>query len=99
MMMKNNPDIKFFDTSSLLILGERIQDINEEFLISSITLKELERIKTSANKSEEVKYAARVLTRYLNDSHFARIIIHKVSNESAIANKSLASLTDEVSLG
>lgn len=41
-------DIKFYDTCSLL-LG--LDDIfNEPFVISSITLEELEHIKTSAHK-------------------------------------------------
>lgn len=35
-------NIKFYDTSSLLIAGETLFEIGEKFLISSITLKELE---------------------------------------------------------
>ena len=45
--------IKFYDTSSLLIAGESIFG-KDKFAVSSITFKELERIKTSANKDAEI---------------------------------------------
>lgn len=54
---------KFYDTSSLLLMAENPP---ENFIISSITLIELERIKTCFNKSEEVKQNARKLTHYLS---------------------------------
>lgn len=53
--------IKFYDTCALLQAGESAFD--ETFIISSITLEELEHIKTSTNKDNEIKYAAKVLTR------------------------------------
>ena len=40
----------FYDTSSLLLLNE----ITEPFVISSITIQELEEIKSSTRKSEDV---------------------------------------------
>ena len=52
----------FYDTSSLLILADQLP---EDFVISSITLIELERIKTSSSKSEEIRAAARKLLYYL----------------------------------
>lgn len=54
--------IKLYDTSSLLILDELPK---EHFKISSITLSELENIKTSHNKDEATKYAARRVVRDL----------------------------------
>ena len=52
--------IKFYDTSSLLLIDDKLfENINETIAISSITLKELENIKVSANKDTHVKYAAR----------------------------------------
>ncbi len=57
--------IKFYDTNALLILGEKAFD--EQFAISSVTLQELENIKTSRNKSDEVKYQARAVTRLLDE--------------------------------
>lgn len=59
----------FYDTSALLDLKERAFDGTEHFLISSIVLSELENIKTSAAKSDDVKYAARKVTRLLTDKH------------------------------
>ena len=50
-------DYKFFDTSALL---ELTSNVDKPIYISSITLKELENIKISNNKSEEVKYKARI---------------------------------------
>jgi hypothetical protein len=47
--MKN----KFYDTSSLLLYHNKLN--KEHFVISSITLKELEEIKTSYNKDLEIK--------------------------------------------
>lgn len=55
--------IKFFDTCSLLELQE--DAFISKFLISSITLHELENIKTSGTKDEETKYKARALLRLL----------------------------------
>jgi hypothetical protein len=45
--------INFYDTSSLLLADESI--FNSQFVISSITLRELEEIKTSFNKDVAVK--------------------------------------------
>lgn len=41
---------------------------SEHFAISSITLEELENIKTSTNRDSDIKYSARVLLREL-DAH------------------------------
>ena len=51
--------IKFYDTSSLLLKADTLFENNEKFAISSITLEELEHIKTAANKDADIKYAAR----------------------------------------
>lgn len=58
--------IKFYDTSSLLLKAETLFEIEEEFAISSITLEELENIKSSANKDSDVKHAARLLAVLLD---------------------------------
>lgn len=60
--------IKFYDTSSLLLKVDSLFEKEEKFVISSITLEELENIKTAANKDADVKYAARKLTHIL-DTH------------------------------
>ena len=55
---------KFYDTSSLLVGMDRV--FEEHFIISYITILELEDIKTSAHKDNEIKAKARQLTRLLN---------------------------------
>ena len=60
--------INFYDTSSLLLKVGSLFDENVPFAISSITLDELENIKTSSNKDQEVKYAARKLLHMLDEN-------------------------------
>lgn len=55
----------FYDTCSLLLRVDDLFTIPENVVISSITLEELEHIKTSANKDENIKHDARVLLRKL----------------------------------
>lgn len=52
---------KIYDTSSLLLANDIFSTIlpNEKIAITSITLQELEKIKTSANKDTNIKYSAR----------------------------------------
>lgn len=59
----------FYDTCSLLLRAENLFDNieNENIIISSITLQELEDIKTSTRKDEKTKYAARKLLHTLHD--------------------------------
>ena len=57
----------FYDTSSLLLRADNLfKDPDEQIIISTITLKELEEIKTNAKKSEDIKYQARKLTALLD---------------------------------
>ena len=59
--------MKFYDTCSLLL---KVEDLFSEgkFAISSITLEELEGIKTSAHKDAETKYHARKILSQLADN-------------------------------
>ena len=56
--------MKFYDTCALLDNFEVMPE--EKFIISSITLAELEKIKTSTSKDSEVKYIARKILSFLN---------------------------------
>lgn len=56
---------KFYDTNALLQLGEKA--FENEFFVSSTTLQELEHIKTSKNKTEELRYKARKVTHLLDE--------------------------------
>lgn len=60
---------KFYDTCSLLLKVDNLWEDNVVVVLSSITLEELENIKTAANKDPDVKYAARKLAHEL-DEHF-----------------------------
>lgn len=58
--------MNFYDTSALLDLGAAAFDPAAlPFLIADMTLHELEEIKTSGKKSEEIRYKARTVTRLL----------------------------------
>lgn len=57
--------IKFYDTNELL---KNLDKIEGKIYLSSITLQELEHIKTSRNKDEDVKFEARRVTRWLRDN-------------------------------
>lgn len=64
----------FLDTNVLLENLDEFKD--KEFAISSVTLNELEEIKTNKYKTEEVKYAAREATRWLADHYGQYEVIH-----------------------
>lgn len=70
--------IKFYDTCAILEAQEKAFD--EMFYISSITLQELEGIKTSGHKDEETKYSAREIERLLNANEDKyEVILYKPS--------------------
>lgn len=87
---------KFYDTCSLL---KRVDNLFEEGIgvyISSITLKELEMIKTSSNKDVDVKYAARKLLHVLDEnSDKYETIIFKSEFLNTINEKDLP-ITDDM---
>ena len=72
-------ELLFLDTNVLL------EDIGsfegKNFAISSKTLEELENIKTSRTKSEDVKAAARKVTRWLADHHGEYQVVIFTENE------------------
>lgn len=61
--------MNFYDTSALLDLGAAVFEPTAPFLIADMTLHELEDIKTSGKKSEEIRYKARTVTRLLAEHH------------------------------
>ena len=56
----------YYDTCALLTLQQKA--FEDFFVISSITLQELEHIKTSATKDEATKYKARKLIHLLDEN-------------------------------
>lgn len=70
---------KFYDTSSLLLLSD--EELCEKFIISSVTLAELENIKTSRNKDYEVKMAARhILRKLTEEARNYEVVIYQPSH-------------------
>jgi PhoH-like ATPase len=84
--MECDEKIKFYDTSSLLNLQELAFKDNDKFVISSITLTELENIKSSYNKDESIKYKCRELLRLLNNNQdkYDVIIFNSTINQILI---------------
>lgn len=73
---------QFYDTCSLLLRAGNLFDKPEDFIISSITLQELENIKTSTNKDDNIKFSARQLLHDL-DEHFDQYLIINYQNTYA----------------
>lgn len=80
-------NIKFYDTNELL---HSIDEIKDKIYLSSITLQELEHIKTSKNKDEDVRFEARRVTRYLRE--------HKDSYECIVVEKKHYKLLSKMNL-
>lgn len=83
--------INFYDTSSLLLQADKLFENNETFALSSITLEELEHIKTASNKDADVKFAARKVASLL-DSHIGEydVEIYSESMDKLLAKNSIA---------
>ena len=76
--------IKFYDTSALLV-KEKFNFYEEEYVISIITLQELENLKSSNNTDEEIKHRVRKLLRFL-DENLNKFIIQPRYEESLKTN-------------
>lgn len=76
--------IKFYDTSSLLLQPYALDFDNPEEAIgiSSITLEEIENIKTSNNKDADIKFAAARLSELL-DEHYGDYYVEIYKEEYA----------------
>ena len=81
--------MKFFDTCALLELQQNIFDSN--FVISSITLMELESIKSSGTKDEETRWAARKILHLLenNENKYSVIFYDMNKDEQTLKEKGL----------
>ncbi len=67
--------INFYDTCSLLLQADNLFEVNEQVAISSITLEELENIKTSTKKDADTKYQARKLLQTITE-HWGELDVH-----------------------
>ena len=72
---------KFYDTSSLLLKVDTLfENPEDNIVISSITLNELEHIKTASNKDPDIKFAARRLLHIL-DENMDKYTVHIFGND------------------
>ena len=89
---------KFFDTCSLLLKANHLfDDDSYKTVISSISLQELEDIKTASNKDAEIKYSARKLLATLNEHPEAyEIWIFKEEMLEPIINKGFTHINNDL---
>ncbi len=82
---------KFYDTCSLLKnVDHMFQEENVTVVVSSITLEELEGIKTAVNKDADTKYSARKATKALEEYYGAyEIALFKPSYQDAIVGNEM----------
>ena len=77
--------IKLYDTNALIDLYDKIFD--EEFYVSRISLRELENIKNSKNKDEEIKYRARKLSKMFQEqSYMYHTVCTEFDNDPHLGN-------------
>ena len=79
---------KFYDTNALLDLQDKMFEY--DFCISSISLQEMENIKTSGRKDEETKYKARKALHLLDENRDKyEVVIYTTAMENYIVEKQL----------
>lgn len=79
---------KFFDTNAILDLQDKMFEY--DFCISSISLQEMENIKTSGRKDEETKYKARKALHLLDENKDKyEVVIYTTAMENYIIEKQL----------
>lgn len=85
--------MKFYDTNALLELQEEV--LAEEFAISSVTLEELENIKTNKNKTEETRYKARKIVHILDENRDKYDVVIYTDSTSQILNRYAIEVTND----
>lgn len=86
--------VKFLDTNALLTLGDRLSDIGE-FVISSVSLQELESIKTNRNKTEDIRWKARKVGHWLKDHRGEyTVALHNIEQDAVLADNGLEASPD-----
>ena len=90
--------MKFYDTNTILKLQDKI--FEEYFIISSVTLQELEHIKVSRNKDDQVKYEARKALHLLDDnSDKYEVVVYDNAIENYILGKNMEITPDTKIVG
>lgn len=85
--------MKFYDTNALLELMDDV--LVEPFVISSVTLEELENIKTSKTKTEETRYKARKVVHLLDENQDKyQVVIHNDDTFEILINSGVEVTND-----
>ena len=80
--------MRFYDTNTILDLQDKM--FEDDFCISSISLQEMENIKTSGRKDEETKYKARKALHLLDENKDKyEVVIYTTAMENYIVEKQL----------
>lgn len=87
----------FFDTNALINLGESA--FKESFVIAQKTLEEIENIKSSSHKDNEIKWKARKISQLL-DNYYGNYTVVKYSQDirNIITDKGLEETPDNIIL-
>ena len=88
--------MKFYDTNALLELQEEV--LAEDFAISSVTLEELESIKTNKNKTEETRYKARKIVHILDENYGKYKVVIYTENITKKLNMFALEITNDVKI-
>ena len=75
--------VRVYDTSALLDLSDNLI-LNSDCYVSTLVVRELENIKTSYSKDEEIKAKAREVVRILRQSNFSTNITNAIAIEKLI---------------
>ena len=88
--------MKFYDTNALLELQEEV--LGEKFAISSVTLEELENIKTAKNKTEEIRYKARKIVHILDENYGKYEVVIYTENIAKKLNMFAIEITNDAKI-
>lgn len=83
---------RFYDTNAIL----ELEKIEEPILLSSITLHEIEHIKTSRNKDEDVKYKARRAIKLIDGNNLVEVSIYDSDAKSVLEKLGLDETPDNM---
>ena len=75
--------VRVYDTSALLDLSDNLI-LNSDCYVSTLVVRELENIKTSYSKDEEIKAKAREVVRILRQSNFSTNVSNAIAIEKLV---------------
>lgn len=89
---KSMEEVRFYDTNALIDAVDSAA-LEGEFAISSITLSELENMKTNS-KDLHKKYKARKTIKYLNENGSFQVVVYNLETEKILSSYYLSTTPD-----